>query len=45
MQDPPARPPAPVRMFWKALSTLVESSAEVSINDRPFFSAVHHGMT
>ena len=24
----------PVRMFWKADSTLVESSAEVSMNDR-----------
>ncbi len=29
----------PVRMFWKAVSTFVESNAEVSMNDRLFFSA------
>lgn len=28
----------PVRMVWKAVSTLVESRADVSRNDRPFFS-------
>lgn len=28
----------PVRIFWKAASTLVESNAEVSINDNSFFS-------
>ena len=28
----------PVRMFWKACSTLDASSADVSINARPFFS-------
>ena len=28
----------PVSMFWKAVSTFVESSADVSINDKPFFS-------
>lgn len=28
----------PVRMFWNAVSTLVESSAEVSINDKPCVS-------
>lgn len=28
----------PVRMFLKASSTLVESKAEVSINERVFFS-------
>ena len=29
---------APVSMFWKAVSTFVESSADVSMNDNPFFS-------
>lgn len=28
----------PVRMFWKACSTLVASSADVSMKDSPFFS-------
>lgn len=28
----------PVRMVWKAVSTLVESRADVSRKDRPFFS-------
>ena len=28
----------PVSMFWKAVSTFVESSADVSMNDKPFFS-------
>ena len=28
----------PVSMFWKAVSTFVESSADVSMNDNPFFS-------
>lgn len=31
--------PLPVRMFLKASSTFVESSAEVSMNERLFFSA------
>jgi hypothetical protein len=26
-------------MFWKAVSTFVESRAEVSMNDKVFFSA------
>lgn len=29
----------PVRMLWKAVSTLVESRAEVSMKDSPSFSA------
>ena len=29
----------PVRMVWKAVSTLVESRADVSRKDSPFFSA------
>lgn len=28
----------PVRIFWKAASTLVESKADVSMNDRLCFS-------
>ena len=28
----------PVKMFWKAVSTLVESNAEVSMKDSVFFS-------
>ena len=28
----------PVNIFWKAVSTLVESRADVSINDKLFFS-------
>lgn len=31
----------PVRMFWKASSTLLASSAEVSINERLFSPAAH----
>ena len=34
----------PVRMFWKAVSTLVESSAEVSMKDRVFFSVGIEGV-
>ena len=30
----------PVRILWKAVSTLVESRAEVSINDKPFLSTI-----
>ena len=30
---------SPVRMLWKAVSTLVESNAEVSMKDKPSFSA------
>ena len=30
----------PVRMFWKAASTFVESRAEVSMKDKLFFSAI-----
>lgn len=30
---------SPVRIVWKAASTFVESKADVSINDKPFFSA------
>lgn len=29
----------PVRIFWNAVSTFVESKAEVSMKDKPFFSA------
>jgi len=29
-------------MFWKAASTLVESNAEVSINDNSFLSETHN---
>lgn len=29
----------PVRMLWKAVSTLVESSADVSMKESPSFSA------
>ena len=28
----------PVNKFWKAVSTFVESRADVSINNKPFFS-------
>jgi len=28
----------PVRMLWKAVSTLVESKADVSMKDSPFLS-------
>ena len=28
----------PVKIFWKAVSTFVESNAEVSMNDKAFFS-------
>lgn len=35
---PPWARGAPVRMFLKASSTLVESKAEVSMKDRLFFS-------
>lgn len=28
----------PVNIFWKAVSTFVESNADVSINDNVFFS-------
>jgi hypothetical protein len=28
----------PVNIFWKAVSTFVESNADVSINDSVFFS-------
>ena len=30
--------PIPVRMFWNAVSTFVESRADVSMKDRVFFS-------
>jgi hypothetical protein len=30
---------SPVSMVWNAVSTLVESRAEVSRNETPFFSA------
>ncbi len=30
----------PVRIVWNACSTLVESNADVSINDTPFFSKI-----
>ena len=29
----------PVKIFWNAVSTFVESKAEVSMNDNAFFSA------
>ena len=29
---------SPVNIFWKAVSTFVESKADVSINDKLFFS-------
>lgn len=32
---------SPVRIVWKASSTLDESKADVSKKDRPFFSAKH----
>ena len=28
----------PVKIFWNAVSTFVESKAEVSMNDKAFFS-------
>jgi hypothetical protein len=32
----------PVRIVWNACSTLVESKADVSIKDTPFFSTIIH---
>ena len=35
----------PVKIFWKAASTLVESNADVSINDSAFFSVKRNTRT
>jgi len=35
----------PVRMFWKAVSTLVESNADVSMKERLFFSGIKQDFT
>ena len=35
----------PVKMLWNATSTFVESNADVSMNERPFFSESVHERT